>query len=292
MKENNERIATKASLISIFGNLALALIKGITGVLGNSFALIADAIESSGDVVSSIIVLFGIKYSNKPPDENHPYGHGKAEPLVTFIAVGFLIVAASIIAIQSINNIQTPHKLPEPYTLIVLGIIILSKEIFYRIILSRSKKTHSTSLKADAWHHRSDALTSLAAFIGITIALIFGKGYENADDWAALFASFVILYNSYLIFRPALGEIMDEDMYNDMIDEIREIAITVEGIKATEKCFVRKSGMWYYVDLHAEVSAQLTVEEGHNIARNLKHTLINEIPNIRGVLVHIEPFES
>ena len=140
MIENNERIATKASLISIFGNLALALIKGITGVLGNSFALIADAIESSGDVVSSIIVLFGIKYSNKPPDENHPYGHGKAEPLVTFIAVGFLIVAASIIAIQSINNIQTPHKLPEPFTLIVLGIIILSKEIFYRIILSRSKK--------------------------------------------------------------------------------------------------------------------------------------------------------
>ncbi len=292
MIENNERIATKASLISIFGNLALALIKGITGVLGNSFALIADAIESSGDVVSSIIVLFGIKYSNKPPDENHPYGHGKAEPLVTFIAVGFLIVAASIIAIQSINNIQTPHKLPEPFTLIVLGIIILSKEIFYRIILSRSKKTHSTSLKADAWHHRSDALTSLAAFIGITIALIFGKGYENADDWAALFASFVILYNSYLIFRPALGEIMDEDMYNDMIDKIREIATTVEGIKATEKCFVRKSGMWYYVDLHAEVKAQLTVEEGHNIARNLKHTLIKEIPNIRGVLVHIEPFES
>jgi cation diffusion facilitator family transporter len=292
MKDNNETIAVKASYISLAGNFGLALLKGLTGYFGNSFALIADAIESTGDVVSSFFVLLGIKYSSKPPDKNHPYGHGKAEPLVTFIVVGFLIIAASIIAFQSIRNIQTPHELPESYTLIILGGIILTKEIFYRIILSRSTETKSTSLKADAWHHRSDAITSLAAFIGITIALIMGKGFENADDWAALLASGVILYNSYLIFRPALGEIMDEDLHENLINEIRDIAITVDGIEATEKCYVRKAGMRYHVDLHAEVNAQITVEKGHDIARNLKLKLMDEIPSIAGVLIHIEPYHT
>lgn len=290
MNQDKEQIALKAIFLSLAGNIALVLLKGITGILGNSFALIADAIESSGDVVSSIFVLFGIKYSSKPPDKNHPYGHGKAEPLVTFIVCGFLLVAATVIAYQSIINILTPHLMPEPYTLYILGAIILSKETFYRIVLSKSKQTNSTSLKADAWHHRSDAITSLAAFIGISVALILGKGYENADDWAALIASFVIVYNSYLIFRPALGEIMDEDMHEELIGVIREIALSVDGIKDTEKCFVRKAGMKYHVDLHAEVNADISVKDGHEIARNLKRTLMDKIPGIAGVLIHIEPY--
>lgn len=208
----NEQTAIKATYFSIIGNIALAIIKGVAGIFGNSYALIADAIESTTDIFSSLLVLFGIKYSNKPADENHPYGHGRAEPLVTFLVVGFLITSATIIAYESIQHIGNPHELPKPWTLIILGVIIIWKEISYRLVMKKSKETNSSSLKADAWHHRSDAITSIAAFIGISIALFLGKGYEAADDWAALFASGFIIYNSYLIFRPALGEIMDEHL--------------------------------------------------------------------------------
>ena len=208
--------AMKASYFSIAGNTVLAIAKAITGIFGNSYALIADAIESTTDVFSSLLVLLGLRYANKPADENHPYGHGKAEPLITFMVVGFLIVSATVIAYESIENIQTPHEVPEPYTLIVLAVIIIIKEISYRFVSKKSAETDSSALKADAWHHRSDAITSLMAFIGISIALIMGKGYENADDWAALFASGFILFNAYLILRPALGEVMDEHRYEDI----------------------------------------------------------------------------
>ena len=231
----------------------------MAGYFGNSYALIADAIESTTDIFSSILVLFGIKYSNKPADKNHPYGHGRAETLVTFLVVGFLIISATVIAYESIKNIGTPHELPKWYTLVVLGVIIIWKEISYRVVVKKSKETHSSSLKADAWHHRSDAITSVAAFVGISIALIFGKGYESADDFAALFASAFILYNSYLILRPALGEIMDEHLYDDLIGEIRKVSSNVEGVVNTEKCFIRKTGMKYHVELHAIVDANITV---------------------------------
>lgn len=281
--------AEKTAYLSIAGNAALALVKGITGYFGNSYALIADAIESSADVFSSIMVLFGIKYANRPPDENHPYGHGRAESLITFLVVGFLVASATLIAYESIENIRTPHLAPEPYTLIVLAGVIILKEIFYRVVNKQSKKSHSSSLKADAWHHRSDAITSLMAFIGISIALIFGLGYENADDWAALLASGIILFNAYLILRPALGEIMDEQLYDDLIAKIRTLSATVEGVRNTEKCFVRKTGMTYHVDLHAIVDAQITVAEGHHISHLLKDKLMRELPELADVLVHIEP---
>lgn len=286
---NNEQTAIKTTYFSILGNLCLAIIKGLAGFFGNSYALIADAIESTSDIFASFLVLFGIKYSNRPADENHPYGHGRAEPLITFLVVGFLITSATIIAYESIQNIQTPHQLPKSWTLLVLLAIIFWKEISFRIVIKRSIQINSSSLKADAWHHRSDAVTSIAAFIGITIALIFGEGFESADDWAALFASGFILYNSYLIFRPALGEIMDEHLYDDVIVEIRKIALTVDGIIATEKCFIRKAGMKYHVDLHAIVDANISVKEGHELSHKLKDTLRTEIPELGHVLIHIEP---
>jgi cation diffusion facilitator family transporter len=286
-----EQTAIKTTYFSIVGNTSLAIIKGVAGYFGNSYALIADAIESTTDILASFLVLFGIKYSNKPADKNHPYGHGRAEPLITFLVVGFLIASASFIAHESIIHIQTPHDLPKTWTLFVLGAIIIWKEISFRLVLKKSKETNSSSLKADAWHHRSDAITSVAAFIGISTALILGKGYESADDWAALFASGFILYNCYLIFRPALGEIMDEHLYDDLIIEIRKVALTVNGIKGTEKCFIRKAGMKYHVDLHAIVDANITVKEGHEIAHDLKDILRNEILELGHVLIHIEPNE-
>lgn len=286
---SNEEKAVKATYFSIIGNTSLALIKGAAGFFGNSYALIADAIESTTDIFASLLVLFGLKYSSRPADENHPYGHGRAEPLITFLVVGFLITSATIIGYESIMNIQTPHELPKSWTLYVLGAIILWKEYSFRLVMKRSKETNSSSLKADAWHHRSDAITSVAAFIGISSALFLGKGYESADDWAALFASFFILYNSYQIFRPALGEIMDEHLYDDLVEEIREVSHQVEGIIDTEKCFIRKAGMKYHVDLHARVKGSLTVKEGHDLAHILQDTLKEQIPELGHVLIHIEP---
>jgi len=287
----NEQTAIRTTYFSIIGNTSLALIKGIAGVFGNSYALIADAIESTTDIFASFLVLLGFKYAKRPADENHPYGHGKIEPLITFGVVAFLVVSATIIAYESIQNIQTPHKIPKSWTLIVLGLIIIWKEISFQIVIKKSKQTNSSSLKADAWHHRSDAITSVMAFIGISIAIIFGQGYETADDWAALFASAFILYNSYLILRPALGEVMDEQLYDDLILEIRERSLEVKGVLDTEKCFIRKSGMKFHVDLHAIVDSEITVKSGHDIAHKLKDYLRKEIPNLGHVLIHIEPNE-
>ncbi|HCX22108.1 MAG: cation-efflux pump [Flammeovirgaceae bacterium] len=281
--------ALGASIFGLVGNILLAIIKGIAGIFGHSHALIADAIESTSDVFSSIIVLLGIRYAQKPPDKNHPYGHGRIEPLITFVVVGFLIVSATLISYQSIINIRTPHELPETWTLYILGGIIIWKEASYQIVKSKAKKVNSTTLAADAWHHRSDAITSVAAFIGISIAVFFGDGYAAADDWAALFAAFFILYNCYVIVRPALGEIMDEHLHDHLIDQIREIAESVDGIEGTEKCFIRKSGMTYHIDLHAFVAGHKTVIEGHDLAHKLQDTIREQIPEAGQVLIHIEP---
>lgn len=287
MSSTSSQKAIKITYFSIAGNAALAIVKFLTGFFGNSYALIADAIESTSDIFSSFLVLIGLRYANKPPDENHPYGHGRAEPLITFAVAGFLVVSAILITIQSIENIQTPHEVPKPYTLIVLAAIILIKEIFYRVIKKRGIETGSSALVADAWHHRSDAVSSLAAFVGISFGLLFGL--PHADDWAALLAAAFILYNAYLILRPALGEIMEEHRYDELIEKIRGNALEVEGVITTEKCFVRKMGMTYQIDLHAIVNAEITVREGHEIAHRLKDHLLAENPEIADVLIHIEP---
>lgn len=273
----------------MFSNAGLAVTKGITGFFGHSDAMIADAIESTADVFASLLVIFGLNYSSKPADENHPYGHGKAEALVTFAVVGFLLISATIIAVESIRNLQQPQEKPEVFTLYVLGVIILIKEFSYRYVKKKSEETNSSSLHADAWHHRSDAISSVMAFVGISIALIFGKGYEKADDWAALLASVFIVYNAFLIFRPALGEIMDEHLHDNVIADIRRLSTNVDGVLDTEKCLVRKTGMVYIVDLHVEVDGKLSVFDGHEISHRLKDYLMEQMPEIADVLIHIEP---
>lgn len=291
MPMQDEQTAINTTYYSIAGNVVLAFIKGIAGFFGNSYALIADAIESTTDIFSSVLVLIGLKYATLPADKNHPYGHGRIEPLITFMVVGFLIISATVIAYQSIQNINTPHALPKSWTLYVLGAIIVWKELSYQWVIQKSKQTKSSALKAEAWHHRSDAITSVAAFIGIGIALLLGKGYETADDWAALFAAGFIVYNSYHIFRPALGELLDEHLYDDLVVEIRQIATTVEGVIDTEKCLIRKIGLKYHVDLHAIVQHDITVKKGHDIAHHLQDTLKTKLPQIGQVLIHVEPNE-
>ncbi|MDO7849700.1 cation diffusion facilitator family transporter [Hymenobacter sp. M29] len=287
----HEETAVKATYFSIIGNTALALLKGVAGYFGNSYALVADAIESTADIFSSFLVLLGIKYANRPADANHPYGHGRIEPLVTFLVVGFLMASATLIGYESIQNIGTPHALPKAWTLLVLGGIIAWKELSFRTVMRKAEETNSSSLKADAWHHRSDAITSVAAFVGISFALLMGPGYEAADDWAALFAAGLIIYNSYRIFRPALGEILDENVHDDLVADIRRVALTVAGVRGTEKCFVRKAGMQYHVDLHALVSGDISVRDGHEIAHRLQDRLREQLPQLGHVLIHVEPQE-
>lgn len=285
----HESTALRITLFSIAGNALLAAIKWVAGIIGNSQALIADAIESTADIFSSFLVYVGISYASRPADENHPYGHGRAEPLFTFITVAFMVISASFIAYGSINNILHPTKAPAPFTLIVLGGIIIWKEISYQYVIRKSKATKSTALKAEAWHHRSDAITSVTAFIGISISLLFGEGFVSAEDWAALFAACVILYNSYKIFRPALGEIMDEHLHEELITDIRKKAMEIEGVRGTEKCYVRKTGMFYQVDLHVIVDSDMTVRDGHALGHQVEGKLKSEIPSITYILVHIEP---
>ena len=289
MVKQHVKTAIRAAQLSIIGNFFLAIIKITFGVLGNSFAMIADGIESVSDILGSGLVWVGLKYASRPPDHNHPYGHGKAEPLVTFLVVGLLIASAIFITVQSIHFIREPHEGPETYVLIILGIIIVVKEGFYHLMKRKSIETQSRVLQADAWHHRSDAITSSAAFVGIAIGVFMGEGYEAADDWAALVAAGIILFNAFRIFRPALGEVMDENTHQVLISKIRKLSVEVEGIIATEKCLIRKSGMSYLVDLHAVVDGQITVEKGHELAHDLKDHLLKSLPEISDVLIHIEP---
>ena len=278
------------TLLGIVISFILASVKICSGIIGNSYALIADGIESLTDIFTSSIVLAGIYFASKPADEDHPYGHGKAEPFAG-IAVSFgIFIAAMIIIVQSVYEIITPHHSPAPFTLIILVIVIITKETLFRFVLNVGTTVNSVAVKSDAWHHRSDAITSAAAFIGISIALIGGEGYESADDFAALFASVIIIFNAYRIFKPALFELLDTAPPAKIVHKVRDAALNVENVMGIDKCFVRKMGFDYFVDIHVLVDANLPVYKGHEIAHKVKDELIKENSNISDVLVHIEPF--
>lgn len=282
----------RTTLLGIIVNLLLAVTKGITGFVGNSYALIADAIESTTDIFTSIIVYSGLRYAARPPDELHPYGHGKAEPLSAAFVALMLIAAAIIIIYQSIHEIITPHHAPAPYTLYVLVLVVLTKETLFRYIIKVGDKIESTAVKVDAWHHRSDAITSAAAFVGILIALIGGNGYESADDWAALFAAGIIIINSYRLFIPALRELMDASPPANIEAKVRELASDVDGVLGLHKCGIRKMGFEYYVDLDILVNADISVREGHNLAHAVKNKLLKSNLRISNALIHVEPFAT
>jgi cation diffusion facilitator family transporter len=280
----------RSTIVGVIINVAFAMIKGIAGVVGNSYALIADAVESSLDIFSSVVVLGGLKIATIPPDENHPYGHGKAEPLAAMVVAFVLMATALALTAGSIREILTVSKqAPEVFTLYVLIIVISVKEILFRLIFKVGKETDSTAVQADAWHHRSDALTSLAAFIGISIAIVGGKGYESADDWAALFAAGIIFFNAYRLLLPAFDEIMDATPSVDLESSVRKTAMTVEGVIGLDKCYVRKMGLAYYVDLHVVVDGSISVKLGHGIAHAVKDKVKLLNPTVMDVFIHVEP---
>ena len=270
-------------------NVVLSVIKILAGWLGNSYALIADGIESATDIVSSFIMWNGLKLAGKPADQDHPYGHGKAEPIAALIGSVALIAAAAGLTHQSLEALRTRPHTPSSWTLLILLVVIVTKEVLFRQVAEAGHKAKSTAMKADAWHHRSDAITSVSALIGISIALIGGRGFEQADCWAALFACVIIGLNGFMLFIPAVNEIMDAAPPKEIIDEIRQVAIVVKGVIDIDQCKVRKMGLEFYVDLHVGVNGTISVIEGHHISHRVKDAIRESNPAITDVLVHIEP---
>lgn len=282
----------RTTLVGIVFSTLLAVIKALGGIFGHSYALIADAIESTADIFTSSMLWLGLKWSAKPADKDHPYGHGKVEALVAMGISLALCTAAVVIAIESIKNIGTPHKTPAPYTLIILLVVIVTKELLYRFVLKTGLEINSGAVKADAFHHRSDAITSAAAFIGITIGIIGGRGYEVADDWAALFASGIILINAYLIFRPAVGELLDENLDPELSKRVAELAQAVPAVVRVEKCHTRKMGVMNHADVHIWVDRELSVAQGHQIAHEAKDKIQTHLPQFIDIMIHVEPTEA
>ncbi len=270
-------------------NAILAVIKLAGGILGHSYALIADGAESTLDIFSSLLVWGGLQVAGQPPDADHPYGHGKAEALAGMIVAITIFLAAAALAWHSAEMILTPHPTPQWWTLVLLVLVVAAKQIFSRHLLKKQGELESSALKAEAWHHQSDAITSAAAFVGIAIAVAGGPGYESADDWAALVACGFIVKNGFNIMKGALGEMMDTAATTEMELAVRMLAEQVDGVRGIEKCRVRKSGLGHLVDIHVQVDGSLTVTRGHEIAHAVKDTLLSGSLAVSDVLVHIEP---
>jgi cation diffusion facilitator family transporter len=279
----------RVALLGLVINVVLASAKIVAGVVGHAYVLIADGIESALDVGGSIVIWGGLTFAARPPDQTHPYGHGKAEPIAAVIVSIGVLVAALGLAIQSVREIFLPHHAPAPYTLGILIVVIVIKEILFRYVNRIGRDAESTAVQTDAWHHRSDALTSAAAFIGISVALIGGKRWQSADDWAALFACAVIAANGIRLLRPAFYEIMDTAPRARFVRSICQAARSVPGVIDVEKCRARKMGLDFYVDLHVGVNGNMSVHEGHEIAHRVKSAIQQSDSRVADVLVHIEP---
>lgn len=290
--ENLSASAARGSRATVWGIVAssiLAAVKIVGGILGNSYALIADGVESMLDIMSSLVVLGSLKISVQPANEQYPYGFGKVEPLSALVVATALLAAAIGIAIQSIREILTPHHAPAAFTLVILVGVVVTKEVMFRILFRTGESIGSKAMQTDAWHHRSDSLTSIAAFVGISVALFAGPGFEAADDWAALVAAAVIAFNGIRLFRSAWREVLDAAPSQEVTDRVRSVAESVEGVAEIEKCRIRKSGLAMFVDIHVVVDGGMTVREGHALSHLVKDELIREVSGIQDVLVHIEP---
>jgi len=283
------RAGARVALLGLVINVVLAAVKIVAGVVGHAYVLIADGMESAIDVAGSIVIWGGLTVAARPPDRTHPYGHGKAEPIAALVVAICVLAAAIGLAIESVREILTPHHGPAPFTLAILVAVIVIKEFLFRYVNRIGQDLESTAVQTDAWHHRSDALTSGAAFIGISVALIGGERWQSADDWAALFACAVIAANGVRLALPALQEIMDTAPGGKIVRSIRTVASSVPGVVEVEKCYARKMGLDYYVDLHVGVNGNISVHEGHEIAHRVKSAIQQSDSRVADVLVHIEP---
>jgi cation diffusion facilitator family transporter len=292
MNHNRVHRSVRATVTGLAVNIFLATVKLLAGIFGSSYALIADAIESMADTVSSIIVWRGVVVAERPADTGHPYGHGRAETLAAAAVSILLLGAALLIFVQSVKEILTPHHAPAPYTLFVLLGVVLIKEGLFRFVGRIGEEVESGAVQADAWHHRSDAITSAAAALGISVALVGGDAYKSADDWAAIFAAFIIGFNGFRLLRPALDELMDAAPRENIVGLVRVAAMRVDGVKGVEKCLARKMGHGFLVDMHVEVDGELSVAVAHELAHTVKDAIRAEVPRVLDVTIHIEPFTN
>lgn len=273
-------------------NLGLAAVKFAGGFFGHTYALVADAAESLLDVLTSLLVWAGFRVAAQPPDEDHPYGHGKAEALAALAVALFVFTMAGLVGWNAVEEIRTPHQAPEWWTLLVLAGVVVVKISFSRRMKKLGRQVGSTALGAEAMHHWSDAMTSAAAFIGIAVALWGGPGWETADDWAALFACGIIALNGAGILNQAITDVMDTAVPEGFVAEVRTLALGVPGVLALDKCRVRKSGLSHLVDIQVRVDGGMTVREGHDIAHAVKDALLASAPHaISDVSVHVEPMK-
>jgi len=287
---NSVRAGLRLSLAALVINLLLAIIKTAAGIFGRSNALIADGIESTADILSSLVVWGGLRLAIKPPDADHPYGHGKAEPIASIVVSLMLLGAGLLIAVRSIQGLTSAgREPPEWFTLPVLLLVILVKETLFRLAFKTGRGLGSSALQSDAWHHRSDALTSAAAFLGISIALIGGSAFASADDWAALAACGVITFNALRLLRGALDEVMDASVAPELIEQVRHLAAQVDGVVGIDKCRMRKAGLHRALDIHVVVNGNLSVRRGHEISHEVKDRLLEANLRLNDVMVHIEP---
>lgn len=270
-------------------NGLLAAGKLAAGILGHSYALIADAIESTADIFSSLIVWRGMVVASKPADADHPYGHGRAETLAAAVVSLMLLLAAGIILYQSIREIILPHETPAPFTLLVLLAVVLIKEGLFRFVGGIGAEIESPAVKTDAWHHRSDAITSAAAALGIGASLVGGPRFASADEWAAIFASGIIAFNGWRLLQPSLAELMEKVPAEDVIGQARAVALRVAGVCGVEKCHGRQLGHAYVIEMHVEVDGGLPVREAHRLGHEVKDAIRAALPRVKDVVVHIEP---
>lgn len=284
--------AVRAAQLGIVVNVALTVVKLVSGVVGHSYALVADAAESAFDLFGSLAVWTGVRIADRDATEEYPFGFGKAEALAAATVALLLLVASIGIAVASVHEIRTPHHAPAGWTLAVLASVIVIKQLMSRRVQGIARAAGSTALAADAQHHRSDALTSLAAFVGIAVALAGGPGWESADDWAALVAAVVIAVNGAVLLRGAVADLMDRVPASHVVTAIRSAASGVDDVRAVEKLAVRRAGRGYWVDIHIEADPLMSLEAAHIVSGKVKGAIRASTPQVLGVLVHMEPHHS
>jgi cation diffusion facilitator family transporter len=285
----------RTAQLGLLVNALLAGVKLVAGLVGNSYALVADAVESTADVLASIAVWGGLAIAAQPADEDHPYGHGKAEPLAASAVALMLLGAAVGIAFEAIQEIRTPRGPPAAWTLGVLIAVVFVKGVLSRRVFTVGTAIGSTAVKADAWHHLSDAVTSAAAFIGIGLAVwgtrwLGEPAWAAADDWAALAASGVIAYNGVALLRPALNDLMDRMPGAEVLDPVRRAAQSVPGVLAVEKLHVRRTGLVYHVTIHVQAEPTTPLDEAHALGHRVADAIRATVPQVDAVVVHMEPY--
>lgn len=289
MSGRAEAPALRAAQLGMVINVGLTVVKLASGLLGHSYALVADAAESAFDLFGSLAVWTGIRIAHRDATEEYPFGFGKAEALAGATVSMLLLIASLGIALASIHEIRTPHHAPAAWTLGVLAVVIGIKELLTRRVRRLARSEGSMALSADAQHHRSDMLTSIAAFIGISVALIGGAGWESADDWAALVAAGIIAWNGAALMRTAVADLMDRVAAPEVVTAIRSAAISVDDVRAVEKLAVRRAGRGYWVDIHVEADPEMSLEAAHIVSGKVKGAIRAATPQVMGVLVHMEP---